>query len=524
MQVFVCLCMQSTPFFAQLITSYCLIVCFERFSAYRTSQLCSETAIFFFSKSSTALSTSERLQAENRQMEMRLQELKSSLKKRKEQRKAPGVIWRSGKSGAIKSHVSEILKHSTARRQQSLRKVKVLGSNNNTTGRPQPPPQGSQVRMGIPSPSDEEPSGDAGSAVMWNPSSSETAPAGESQLQKNNLGDDIGMSVGTDKGPQDETYDEHASHASFLEALNEWRLGRATDAVQTMSTPSQSVTLETKDKEPASYTTGGGGALLDGEYDESGGLASFREAVNAWRVAGEEPSCTRTTCCTTTDTGTDGVGVIAPPVEVVFTKTSTLSLVERMMLGRARKDPIAASLPPSVPPASDSDHRLKIEEVYADDCFSDDEGNAAVEYAVDEPSDDNSDVVGENGDEGVDAIHDDSGAMWHASAVITPEFSPDPSPLDTHSSALDITHGDDDGGETSVPSEESLTVGTQNSTVVHGATSPEDLHGSGGEAVVVGKFHETGDDVDSEKRKSIITPVSLMHDFEEMEKSFTEES
>eukprot|EP00041_Stephanoeca_diplocostata_P015701 m.300465 g.300465 ORF g.300465 m.300465 type:complete len:468 (+) comp20128_c0_seq1:221-1624(+) len=459
------------------------------------------------STSRAAMSTSERLQAENKQMEMRLQELKSSLKKRKEQRKAPGVIWRSGKSGAIKSHVSEILKHSTTRRQQSLRKVKVLGSNNKSISRPQPPPKGSKVGMGNPSPSGDGPVEDVGTAVMWNPSSSETAPREESDMK---CDDDIGMSVGTDDTQQSEVYDEHASHASFLEALNEWRLGRASDAVQTMSTSAHSVSVEAGGNEAVPLPTAGG-ALLDGEYDESGGLASFREAVNAWREAGEES--TRTSCRTTTDTGTDGGAIVSHPVEVVFTKTSTLSLVERMMLGRARKGSDSGT-----PRASDSsaDHELRIEEVQAGDYLNDGDGNAAVEYAVDEPSDDNSDEENTIEHE-QDTVHDGSRSTWRTNAVITPAFSPNPSPH--HSHRDDPGNASyDDGGESAT--EVSPTIAEADSS----GTVRSACHDSGGEAVVEGKFHEAGDDVDGEKRKSIITPVSLMHDFEEMEKSFSEES
>ena len=85
----------------------------------------------FFPPCSAPMSQAEKLALENEQMERRLKQLKTAMKKKKEQRPNPGVIWRSGGKGAIKQHVVNMLDKNTLKRQSNpSRKVKILGPKN----------------------------------------------------------------------------------------------------------------------------------------------------------------------------------------------------------------------------------------------------------------------------------------------------------------------------------------------------------------------------------------------------------
>ena len=88
------------------------------------------------------------------------------------------------------------------------------------------------------------------------------------------------------------SYDEKASHASFLEALSEWRTGRAVSAVSDLTVAQNQSDDDSHGRHGDSAAVVDGAdaqptvprsSLLEGEYDEDASAVSFRAAVDAWR-------------------------------------------------------------------------------------------------------------------------------------------------------------------------------------------------------------------------------------------------
>lgn len=443
---------------------------------------------------------SDKLHQENIEMERKLKELKTSLRRRKEERGGGSVIWRSGRNGGIKSHVNEILKHNASRRHQTLRKVSVLGNNNNngnrtspggsSTVRPRPPPRNTRPP--------QRPEAAATATTTMNPPSSKVpnlVPSDTSEPKPS---------------ASDAAYDEQASHASFLEALNEWRLGRATDALQTLDV-GEGASSGTAAAQPEVPTVeNDGGRLLDGTYDEAAAMQSFRDAVHAWRQAGQETPPPRPATTSTCQT-VAGDEAMHRNIEIVFSSTSTLSYVERLMLAKhrsqtaqttSRSDASCESLGETTKHSAatsitgaDEGNSGSLDIVEATESDEDDT-TAVVTCAVSEPDDDD--------DDGDDDTHTTpvQRSSW-ATPLPAPEDVRDPR----------IAHDDDDG------------VDDDNSGHVLVVEDADDV-ASDVDVVTddtVVSAEPCGLVVPEHVGRDVITPSSLMHDFEEMEKSFTEE-
>ena len=151
-------------------------------------------------------------------------------------------------------------------------------------------------------------------------------------------------------GGVDAAYDEKESHASFLEALNEWRSGGN----------AQEATHAAEPARPGSSASGGGGSALAGgslwdgpAYDERANAQAFQAAVQNWRGDGSasgdaEPavkSWSNPADDTAQEPSTSSGGCQADlspskkPIDIKFSNTSGLSYMEKLMLRRARKNP-----------------------------------------------------------------------------------------------------------------------------------------------------------------------------------------
>jgi len=490
-------------------------------------------------------STSERLHRENKKMEDRLKQLKNTLKKRKEQRGGQSVIWRSGKTGSIKSHVSDLLKQNAARRQSAMRPVRVLAPKNSSEGsgrlpiqRPAPPrgrrpPQRAAVTMPSPPPERDSSSAEA-------PSSTSTSAAADATT--------AAIPVVATGSAAMETYDEEASHVSFLEALNEWRLGRAAEAVEALATTDTAATHDSG--------AGEGGALLGGQYNEAAGAASFREAVEAWRAGRSDTPMQQATAPRPSTSSTVQTRAVASAasVPITFSTTSSLSYVEKIMLERRRRDPAAISRAGatktrsimSAPPSTETvsvatdEEALEIEEVVADDMTGAEPQPLA--YAVVEPDDDNNTTA-------LSADPADGRPLsgkWCTPLMITPEYTPSPPPHENDVGDNYAALGEPgpaveaDTGVGAATAETAEVNVLPDDIVAESNDSDVDISSSGAAGILTAStamienalgtaaqlVASMGDGVpqggDDNENRDIITP-SLMDDFEEMEKSFTEE-
>eukprot|EP00038_Savillea_parva_P017592 m.21008 g.21008 ORF g.21008 m.21008 type:complete len:508 (+) comp3847_c0_seq1:109-1632(+) len=504
-------------------------------------------------------SSARELAAENEEMAIRLRELKTSLRKRKEAR-GSGVIWRSGGRGSgLRTHANDVLD------KRGGRNVRP-GSNNRPSAQPTSATTGSTAPRPRP-PRGPPRTGSGSKRVPQPPTSAAQVLPGPAAPSPVTTSGGMGTGIGTDTGGDDaDTFDEAASHASFLEALNEWRLGGRTsgsDASVSATTTSTSASLTTTTT-TTTATTGGlkvgmgsgsrawapaqadpvGGTLLEGEYDEAAAAASFQDAVAAWRTgtpqtgsSSRHPAAARP--MTASACGAQTESPTGRPIEINFS-SKRLSFVEKMMLKKAR----AGSAPPGERAAraramnqsrgsargttpeqdtlSDAEEEddgqedghdgygsvtpsdVSIMEVGTGrgDCVEDDEGMSSP-YAVEEPDDDDEpsdaeeeDALGNAANDGNgDGDADDSEMDGRRAIVITPEWSPSEAKSKTLSGATTTTQRA--AGMTSVTP---LSVRAESRDLLRIVTNETpDIHG-----------------------RHVITP-SLMHDFEEMERSFTEE-
>lgn len=298
-------------------------------------------------------------------------------------------------------------------------------------------------------------------------------------------------------GTVQEDFDEAASHASFLEALNEWRRGGSTttaSATTATATTTQKPTIvgSTNRAWAPTQADPAGGALLDGVYDEQAAADSFKNAVAAWRAGtpqDDRPSTTGGSARPSSAFGAQTEVPHRPPIEIKF-QAKKLSFVEQMMLKKARSGsapPLRKPTVSSTAPAAmggparcitpeeqpDNDDVMSIVEVGQGESGV----HGASAYAVEEPEDPPSDDEGEADD-------------YRVALVITPEWSqgeseePDNAP---YASTPSSTRAET--AEVKAPSRDLLRVALDETPDPHG--------------------------------RHVITP-SLMHDFEEMERSFCE--
>lgn len=387
----------------------------------------------------TAMTPAERLAKENKQMEERLKQLKAAMSKKKAQRQTQGgVIWRSGGQGALKQHVVNILdQNSSPRPKQKHKGIERKEASKSKT---------KTVLDVLPGPADEsevETSGSSGS--LWMPSAA--------AVQSTSATEDA--------------YDERASHASFLEALHEWR---GTVAKET------AVTSNTTTKENVASS---GGSLLDGPvYDEQANALEFQKALSDWRLSQKqaEPSPVDVAAVSVGSAQTETIPRAAKAVEIEFNSTSKLSYMERLMLKQSRKRPISR----------DTNVLRETNATNERVCGSLDIEEEVLSYRVDEPDDTSS------SQNNILAKPKNSG--WTLTSS-TPEYSSD-----------DLTDSPDI--RMSNVSEPRIIY-----TPIESDTDDSDM-----------RRQEVELKVDAQSRPTTsldrITP-SLMNDFEEMENSFT---
>jgi len=479
--------------------------------------------------SRTAGPHTKQLESENEEMAIRLRELKASLRKRKEAR-GSGVIWRSGGRGGLRNHAADVL---DGRRAGNVRppnnRRPSKGDKTSTTKGPATaalrprPPAGPRPSAGRPT---------AGAKRVAHP----PLPQSAVEILPGPPSDDdiIDGETGMSTGPGPEEYDEATSHASFLEALNDWRSGRSPEttaaAADTATSASASATIVggalIQGAWAPVHSEPTGGALLEGNYDEEAAAASFRSAVEAWRCGSAQgtrapPAPTQRPATAAAACSAQTVPPPQTPIEITFTKPKKLSFVEQMMLKRVRsaagRVPTASVAAAAVvpPPAGPTKVVSSDGDTAGRDCLTGSDYVSVVEvhdatdvaphppssYAVEEPED-------------VDAAYDaadlasDVDKDQRAPLVITPEWS----------------QGDP---------EESMSATT--ATIAVSSPSPVDTKlGAGSEleeleqasvdqlrsGLTVG-FGPLGSSSPDPHGRHIITP-SLMDDFEEMERSFCE--
>jgi hypothetical protein len=292
---------------------------------------------------------SDQLETDNQLMAHRLEQLKSSLKKQKEERssRGKGVIWRSGApAGSLNKHAIKVLEKNPHRRRPQL-----PGSGKH---KPAPPPPAGAVGPTSsggrrPSPPNAMPAFEAAEQHDLLSKYREAAPPPAPSV--NNPEDMVELTgAESDTAPlseQDgsgESFDEDAGHQGFLDALNSWRTGVPAGSPGKQQNPTTDTTVNTNNPNPvegcrntsnsfhtctdhcaavvqygllpASTAVAGGAAaaaaasfstentitarqwqpaeassLLDGpDYNEAASAAAFRAAVQAWRTGEpEEP-------------------------------------------------------------------------------------------------------------------------------------------------------------------------------------------------------------------------------------------
>eukprot|EP00055_Hartaetosiga_balthica_P015431 m.91093 g.91093 ORF g.91093 m.91093 type:complete len:485 (-) comp8863_c0_seq3:3084-4538(-) len=237
------------------------------------------------SRSKELQKQAQKLSVENDVMEKRLLELKKSLRKQKEDRKAKGGYqWRSGGKGKMSGHASVVLETST--------------SGNRRRHMPQPPVSSSAgkergFRRAMPHPP-SEPRKATKSAGVTPSSISSSLHSTLRGFQQSSRGPQLladdeedWRSTNTTNGlAQGDVYDEAKQAEEFRRAVEEWRKGAT---VTTEDTPvvakssSSAATMEEDPSYPLEPETGGGMLLQGPDFDEGESHASFVEAVQQWR-------------------------------------------------------------------------------------------------------------------------------------------------------------------------------------------------------------------------------------------------
>lgn len=278
-------------------------------------------------------SAAERLAQENEQMERRLKQLKAAMRKKKEQRPNPGVIWRSGARGAIKQHVVNLLDQNAEwRASKPGRKVKVLKTKNS-----QGQADGNASLM---SPSKTSQKGRTDLDLLPGPQDEPTSMPHIESRTLGAAGTSTPSSIST-LNPRDDEFDEQASHASFLEALTEWRNGGGSSGqIEAGSTGS------TREDDKVNSGSGSGSLLAGPAYDEKANAIDFQRAVMEWRNAGSVNTEDRHDHNSETVEKSVEVSSGSAQTEPASTKhpvvikfSSNLSYMERLMLSQARKNP-----------------------------------------------------------------------------------------------------------------------------------------------------------------------------------------
>eukprot|EP00040_Diaphanoeca_grandis_P032477 m.196840 g.196840 ORF g.196840 m.196840 type:complete len:570 (-) comp32637_c0_seq1:165-1874(-) len=322
----------------------------------------------------SARQNAEKLALQNKEMEQRLHQLRSSMQKKKAQRAQPGVIWKSGQTGSISQHVVNILDQNAKWR--DTKKVTILGQKNTTSSANPPSKPKSKTGLknksirrelailpGPPDPTDPE----EGNTVYRSPQRVATVYEGDATS---------------------DTYNEQASHASFLEALNEWRGGGGDGGKGSSAPTSHAAVIDTissiNTTNLNTSTTKSNGnvvsSLLDGpQYDERANALAFQRAVQSWRTGkseaelitesslasasqsssrasssqslrsspsqcGSRPSSVSVSSgAAQTDSMQANTLAGMKPVEFKFETSSKLTYLEKLMLKRVRKDPKAIS-------------------------------------------------------------------------------------------------------------------------------------------------------------------------------------
>jgi len=378
----------------------------------------------------------EKLAAQNTEMELRLHQLRSSMQQKKAQRAQPGVIWKSGKAGSISQHVVNILDQNAKWRDTNTpqdRKIKILGQKNSRAA-PVPPKSRSKtnsaknkkrfirkelaVLPGPPSPTDPE---DESSHLKGKQRATHSAIDAVNSYNNDTNTDNahamyshasmINMDPVTTPSSSSSSaieYNEKESHASFLEALNDWRSSGGSHSQTSKSSSSSSTTtaasINITEPPPSSNssstvtTSGGGGSLWDGPaYDERANARDFQNALQSWRtgtsekelVAAESRAASRQS---TRVSGESPVSVLSgsmqtettnqnagrKPLEFKFETTSKLSYIQKLMLKKVRSDPksISRAYTPVVSPTMDDDS----DDDDDDDDDLGDNGSATITY------------------------------------------------------------------------------------------------------------------------------------------------
>lgn len=174
-------------------------------------------------------------------MEKKLLELKKAMEREREKRESLGIssphssIWRNGGSGRLRSHRKNNDKAPAPTK--TPEKASATPSSVSTPAK-QPPAEASQPQFVV-----------NASSVNATRTPSATSATAQSRVQRlvvEHEVDDGGIGCGTESGPTesllDGKFDERGGHASFLDALNEWR--RATKGEE----PSESAPSTSNDK------------------------------------------------------------------------------------------------------------------------------------------------------------------------------------------------------------------------------------------------------------------------------------
>lgn len=553
------------------------------------------------------LKETEKLEIENRQLEERLQKLKMSMKEQKQARQERGYTWRSGRSsGTLKGHAQEVLQQNGTRRREGTR-VKVLtGSEPEASAAAAASAAASPKRRGPAAPGGGDfspaPAPVPAAAVGGGPATASLPPCGQCEENSANVqcreceelycsgcfssfhqrgalkrhhavplvqrvrpqssrararASATQAATASCAGLMDGAFDEQASHASFLDALNEWRSGGGSAAAAASATPaaapapgtditktgfvSDSGVYHPPPSNAAAGTRsagsgelppepeGGGGALLRGPaFNEAESHAAFADAVEAWRRGNSEggsggdpaaaapkmwqpPAAVAAASMEIqTDAGAAPPSPSRPPPnpdDIVFDgeNSTSVSYMERIMLKRARNTPLTRS--------RDLDEERRHGE--------DGEGDAEDDLA------DTADAALSSSFNGIDLSDDENFAEAGAAAMLfRPSTAAGAAP--SSSSAAESSAGSA-GGSSSIEicevTDAAADGGDETCCTPCVVEEPdEDDEGEEEAAAPTGRtmLDMSTDSLaevaqsDSGLRKAALTP-SLMHDFEEME-------
>lgn len=271
------------------------------------------------------VSLADQLEHENKQMALRLQELKLAMRKRKETRVSRNkeVIWNSARPKRSISQPSKdkLIENGKLQKESPRRASKTK------------PVAGGEAHI--------------------------TTRARESPFEELK-GTDVDETPNPEAHEQDHTmqpsvngsYDEGAAHEDFLQALNEWRRGAV--VAETKTTKIQPKEAKTEVARPITthQPHSNGASLFDGTYDEQKHAQEFQAAVMAWRQGKKDDVEPQQANATTNEkrdmwvvpqtTASEGCQTaakrpVSAPVSVQFKSGSSLTYMERLMLNRQRK-------------------------------------------------------------------------------------------------------------------------------------------------------------------------------------------